>query len=74
MYGSARAVFRSSDMDVLPGTNFVNIVVCGLYGPILLPVYVINDVNRGYMYKHNLKYSDYGYSEKATSISDILFS
>ncbi len=73
MYGSARASFRSSNMDVLPGTGFMNVFIGGLYGPLLLPVYVINDINRGYMSKNELKYSDYGYSEKDVSISDILF-
>ena len=73
MYGSARAAFRSSEMDILPGTRAVNIVITGLYGPILFPVYMANDLNRGYMSKHGLKYSDYGYPDKDTSISDILF-
>jgi hypothetical protein len=73
MYGTARASFRSSDMDILPGTKLVNIVICGLYSPILFPVYVINDLNRGYMCKNDLRFSDYGYSEKDTSITDILF-
>ena len=73
MYGSARASFRSSDMDVLPRTKLVNVVVGGLYGPLLLPVYVINDINRGNISKNDLKYSDYGYPEKDTCIADILF-
>ncbi len=73
MYGSARASFRSSNMDVLPGTKLVNVIIGGLYGPLLLPVYVINDMNRGYMSKNELKYSDYGYPEKDASIADILF-
>jgi hypothetical protein len=73
MYGSARGAFRSSEMDILPGTRFVNVVITGLYSPILFPVYVVNDLNRGYITKHGLKYSDYGYPEKDTSVSDILF-
>jgi len=73
MYGSARASFRSSEMDVLPGTKLVNIVIGGLYGPLLFPVYVINDINRGHICKNNLKYSDYGYPEKDKCLTDILF-
>jgi hypothetical protein len=73
MYGSARASFRSSEMDVLPGTKLVNVVVGGIYAPFLLPVYVINDINRGYICKNDLKYSDYGYPEKDTCLADILF-
>jgi len=74
MYGSARAAFRSSEMDILPGTKIVNVIVGGLYGTALFPVYAINDLNRGSIYKHGLKFSDYGYKEKDTSLTDILFS
>lgn len=73
MYGSARASFRSSEMDILPGTKAVNIILTGLYSPILLPVYIANDINRGYMIENGLKYSDYGYPDKDTCITDILF-
>lgn len=73
MYGSARAAFRMGEMDTLPGTKIVTIVGGGVYGPVLLPLYIINDLNRGYISKNGLKYSDYGYPETATSFADILF-
>lgn len=74
MYGSARAACRSSEMDILPGTKLVNVVIGGLYGTVLFPVYVVNDLNRGCISKNGLKFSDYGYKEKDTSLTDILFS
>jgi hypothetical protein len=52
----------------------VNVIAGGFYGTALFPVYVINDLNRGSIYKHGLKLSDYGYKEKDTSLTDILFS
>ena len=67
-------VCRSSEMDILPGTKLVNVVIGGLYGTVLFPVYVINDLNRGCISKNGLKFSDYGYKEKDTSLTDILFS
>jgi hypothetical protein len=73
MYGSARAAFRSSEMDILPGTKIVNIIVGGLYAPLLFPVYVINDLNRGSIIKNGFKYSDYGYPDKDKVLTDILF-
>lgn len=74
-YGSLRAGFRvgGMDTDVLPGTKLLTIMAGAVYAPCLLPVYILNDINRGYMSKYNLKYSDHGYPEKDTSISDILF-
>jgi hypothetical protein len=73
MYGSARAAFRSYEMNILPGTKVVNVVVGGLYGTALFPIYVINDLNRGYMSKHGIKYSDYGYPDEDRTLADILF-
>lgn len=71
-YGSARAAFRVHDMD-LPGTRILTIVLGGIYGPCLLPVYVLNDINRGYMTKYGIDYAKYGYPDKCTNISDVLF-
>lgn len=73
MYGSLRAGFRCGDMDALPGTKFMTIVLGGLYGTALLPIYIVNDLNRAHIFKNNLKYSDYGYSDKDTTISDVIF-
>ena len=73
-YGSARASFRCSDMDALPGTKMMTIITGGLYAPLLMPLYVINDINRGYMSKNGLKYSDYDYPDKDTHIGHVLFS
>lgn len=73
MYGSARASFRAHDMDALPGTKLLTIACAGVYGPALLPIYLINDLNRAYIYKNDLKYSDYGYPDKDLTFADILF-
>lgn len=72
-YGSLRSSFRVSDMDALPGTKLISIITCGIYGPVLLPIYIVNDINRAYIFKNGLKYSDYGYPEKDTCISHVLF-
>lgn len=73
MYGSIRAGFRCADMDALPGTKLMSIVLGGIYSPAFLPIYIVNDLNRGYIFANNLKYSDYGYPEKDTCITDVLF-
>mgnify|MGYP006300204889 CR=1 FL=1 len=73
MYGSMRAGFRVADMDVLPGTKIATIVASGLYAPVLLPIYILNDMNRGYMIKYGLDYTKYGYPEKDKHIGDVLF-
>ena len=73
MYGSARAAFRGGDMESLPGTKMFAMIMGGLFAPVLMPIYLKNDINRGYMSKHGLKYSDYGYPEKDLLVSDILF-
>jgi hypothetical protein len=72
-YGSARASFRVPDSDMLPGTKLLTISLCGLYAPILMPIYVVNDLNRASIFSNGLKYSDYGYPDKDTSVADVLF-
>lgn len=72
-YGSARAGFRVGDADMLPGAKIVTIFTGGVYGPLFLPVYIINDINRGFIYSNGLKYSDYGYPDKDKCVTDILF-
>lgn len=73
MYGSVHGGFRVANMDKLPGSKMVTIFASGVYGPILAPLYVINDINRGFMWKHGLKFTDYGYPEKDETIADVLF-
>jgi hypothetical protein len=60
-------------MDALPGSKLFTIIAGGIYAPVLLPVYIANDINRGYILKNGLNYSDYGYPEKDTCTSHILF-
>ena len=72
-YGALHGGFRVAPMDSLPGTKILTILASGAYGPFLLPVYIINDINRTYMWKNNLKFTDYGYPENDTHITDVLF-
>lgn len=72
-YGSARSAFRVPESDMLPGGKLLTIVAGGVYGPLFLPVYILNDLNRAYIYSNGLKYSDYGYPDKDKCITDVLF-
>lgn len=72
-YGSARAAFRVPDSDMLPGAKLLTIFSSGIYAPLFLPVYIVNDINRGYIFSNGLKYSDFGYPDKDKCITDVLF-
>jgi hypothetical protein len=62
-YGSARASFRVPDSDMLPDTKLLTIVRTNSHA----------HINRASIFSNGLKYSDYGYPDKDTSVADVLF-